>query len=179
MLKFELCHVDGAKNWMKVILVWDSSIQIYHFSLDLKSTTLTQALVPPTGKLYTSAVVDHNIYALIEGQLVAYRTDANLTINADFIDLESRECFGLNKYESTLHMICKEGGANYVAEMLFNESFVKAKDALKLNRYYTQVDDARFLFRFGSWESPKLLISGDEDFILTAYGINREVLLQS
>ena len=87
MLKFEICHVDGAKNWMKVVLVWDSQIQIYHFSLDLKSTTLTQALVPPTGKLYTSIVVDHNIYALIEGQLVAYRTDANLTINVDYIDL--------------------------------------------------------------------------------------------
>lgn len=76
-------------------------------------------------------------------------------------------------------MICKEGGANYVAEMFFNESFVKANEALKLNRYYTQIDDARLLFRFGSWENPKLLISGDEEFVLTAYGINREVLLQS
>lgn len=76
-------------------------------------------------------------------------------------------------------MICKEGGVNYVAEMFFNESFVKASEALKLNRYYTQIDDARLLFRFGSWDNPKLLISGDEEFILTAYGINREVLLQS
>jgi len=104
---------------------------------------------------------------------VAYRIDANLTINTDYIDLESKECWGLNKYETTLHMICKEGGLNYVAEMYFNESFVKANEALKLNRYYTQVDDARFLFKFGSWENPKLLISGDNEFILTAYGINR------
>lgn len=87
MLNFELCHVDTSKNWMKVVLVWDSQIQIYHFSLDLKSATLTQALVPPTSKLYTSVVIDHNIYALIEGQLIAYRTTANLSIIVDYVDL--------------------------------------------------------------------------------------------
>ena len=46
-------------------------------------------------------------------------------------------------------MICKEGGVNYVSEYYFNENFELAKDALFLNRYYTQVDDARLIFMFG------------------------------
>jgi hypothetical protein len=76
-------------------------------------------------------------------------------------------------------MICKEGGINYVAEFYFNEAFVLSKDALKLNRYYTEINDANLIFKFGTWENPKLMISGDQDLLLTAYGINRQVLLDS
>ncbi len=54
-----------------------------------------------------------------------------------------------------------------------------AKDALKLNRYYNEIDDAKLIFRFGEWDNPKLLISGDNDLALTAYGINRQVLIES
>lgn len=52
-------------------------------------------------------------------------------------------------------------------------------DALKLNRYYTQVDDARLLFKFGSKKNPKLMISGDNDLFVTAYAVNREILLNT
>jgi hypothetical protein len=68
---------------------------------------------------------------------------------------------------------------NYVAEFYFDQYFVLAADALRLNRYYTQIDDARLIFRFGIWENPKLLISGDNDLFITAYGINRQVLIES
>lgn len=74
-------------------------------------------------------------------------------------------------------MICREGGVNYVPEFYYNDSFVFSKDALRLNRYYTQIDDARLLFKFGGAENPKLFISGDQDLYLTAYGINRKVLI--
>lgn len=53
-----------------------------------------------------------------------------------------------------------------------------AKDALMLNRYYNQIDDVRKIYRFGE-ESPKLFINGDNDLLLTAYGINRQVLIDS
>ena len=36
-------------------------------------------------------------------------------------------------------MVCKEAGANYVAEMFFNSSFEKVDEALRLNRYYTEL----------------------------------------
>ena len=74
-------------------------------------------------------------------------------------------------------MICRESGLNYVAEFFLDENFVLSKDALKLNRYYTQLDDARLAFRFGEWDNPKLLVAGDNDLMLTAYGVNRQVLL--
>lgn len=48
-------------------------------------------------------------------------------------------------------MICKEGGVNYVAELYYNQHFNKTEDALKLNRYYTEIDDAKLIFRFGGW----------------------------
>ncbi len=46
-------------------------------------------------------------------------------------------------------------------------------DARKLNRYYTHVDYARLLFKFGSKKNPKLMISGDNDLFVTAYAVNR------
>lgn len=54
-----------------------------------------------------------------------------------------------------------------------------AKDALYLNRYYTQIDDVRLIFKFGEDSNPKLFISGEYDVLLTAYGINRQVLIDS
>ena len=47
-------------------------------------------------------------------------------------------------------MICKESQVNYVAEFYYNNLFDKVEDALKLNRYYNQIDDAKLIFRFGS-----------------------------
>ena len=52
-------------------------------------------------------------------------------------------------------------------------------EALKLNRYYTQIGDANHLFRFGGWDNPKLLISGGDQLFVTPYGINRQVLLEA
>jgi hypothetical protein len=48
-----------------------------------------------------------------------------------------------------------------------------------LNRYYTEIDDAKLIFRFGNWENPKLLIAGDNDLLLTAFAINRKILVES
>lgn len=76
-------------------------------------------------------------------------------------------------------MICKEGGLNYVAQLYYNQSFSKVDEALKLNRYYTEIDDAKLIFRFGNWENPKLLIAGDNDLLLTAFAINRKILVES
>ena len=64
-----------------------------------------------------------------------------------------------------------------MAEFFFNESFSLASEALKLNRYYNQIDDAKLLYKFGGNFNPKLLISGDDDMLLTAYGINRQILI--
>ena len=64
-----------------------------------------------------------------------------------------------------------------MAEYFFNETFVSPYDALKLNRYYTEVDDAKLLFRFGGDYNPKLIIAGDNDLQIHPYAINRQVLL--
>lgn len=66
-----------------------------------------------------------------------------------------------------------------MAEYYFNQEFVLVKDALRLNRYYTQIDDARMTFMFGEEGNPKLFIGGENDLLLTAYAINRQVLLDS
>lgn len=51
------------------------------------SVKMSQEFTPPKGKFYTSAVIDHNFYALIEGQLIAYRTDKNNNPQIDYIEL--------------------------------------------------------------------------------------------
>jgi hypothetical protein len=66
-----------------------------------------------------------------------------------------------------------------VAEFFFNETFLLASEALKLNRYYNQIDSAKLIFKFGGSYNPKLIISGDEDMLLTAFGINRQVLIEA
>jgi len=63
--------------------------------------------------------------------------------------------------------------------MFLNQSFTDPTQALKLNRYYNSIDDARLLFRFGEAYNPKLIISGDVDLLVVPYAVNREVLLQS
>ena len=65
MLQFELCHIDAEKNMLKIVAVWDNSIRVYHFSTDAKNATLVNELTPPKDKIYTSAIIDHNVYALI------------------------------------------------------------------------------------------------------------------
>jgi hypothetical protein len=65
---------------IKIVAVWNSVLKVYNFSLDLRSSSLTNELTPPAGKYYTSAAIDHNFYALVEGQLVAYRSKANSTM---------------------------------------------------------------------------------------------------
>lgn len=164
---------------IKIVAVWDNVIKVYHFSFDLKEVSLAHEFTPPAGKVYTGAAIDHDYYALIQGQLVAYRRTPNLTMETSYIDLQSKDCWGINKYESTLHIICREGGVNYVAEFYLDQDFVLAKDALTLNRYYTQIDDVRLIYKFGEQKSPKLFINGDNDLLLTAYGINRQVLIDS
>jgi len=57
----------------------------------------------------------------------------------------------MHKYETTIHIICKEAGINYVAELFFNASFVHVSEALKLNRYYTYIGDANGLYKIGGW----------------------------
>jgi hypothetical protein len=56
---------------------------------------------------------------------------------------------------------------------------VAPAEALRLNRYYNDVEDAKLLFRFGGDYNPKLVISGDNDLLLVPYAINRQVLLES
>jgi|LakMenEpi03Aug12_release.lakeMendotaPanAssembly.Ray.scaffolds.fasta_scaffold496988_1 hypothetical protein len=64
---------------LKIVAVWDNVIRVYHFSTDAKNATLVNELTPPKDKIYTSAIIDHNVYALIEGQLVSYRMKPNST----------------------------------------------------------------------------------------------------
>jgi len=45
------------------------------------------------------------------------------SLNPDYITLESLDCWGINKFESTIHVICRESGASYVAEYYYNSSF--------------------------------------------------------
>lgn len=71
---------------IKAVILWDSVMKVYHFSLDVKKAEVVNELTPPTGKLYTSAAIDHDFYALVEGQLVAYRT-RNGSIETTYIDL--------------------------------------------------------------------------------------------
>lgn len=76
-------------------------------------------------------------------------------------------------------MICQEGGLNYVSEYFLNETFEKPEEALKLNRYYNTIDDARLMFRFGGDYNPKLIIAGDNDLIMVPYAINRQAVIDS
>lgn len=62
-------------------------IMVYHFDLNVTIGELTLELTPPKGKFYTGAVIDHNFYALIEGQLVTYRMDKNMTYQTDYVNL--------------------------------------------------------------------------------------------
>jgi len=64
---------------LKIVAVWNNAIRVYHFSIDAKNATLVSELTPPKDKIYSSAVIYYNIYALIEGQLVVYRMKANTT----------------------------------------------------------------------------------------------------
>ena len=50
---------------LKIVSVWDNAIRVYHFSTDAKNATLVNELTPPKDKIYTSAIIDHNVYALI------------------------------------------------------------------------------------------------------------------
>lgn len=72
---------------IKIVAVWDSVIKVYHFSFDLKEVSLAHEFTPPAGKIYTGAAIDHDYYALVEGQLVAYRRTPNLTMETSYIDL--------------------------------------------------------------------------------------------
>lgn len=91
---------------IKAVVVWNTVLKVYKFATDFLSVKLFQEFTPPKGKYYTSAIIDHNFYALIEGQMIAYRTDKNNTAQIDYVDLESKDCWGMNKYETTLHIIC-------------------------------------------------------------------------
>lgn len=73
ILQFDICHIDNTTKIAKLTVLWNNVIKVYQFSDDMTSAQLINELTPPADKSYTSAVVDHNIYALIEGQLVAYR----------------------------------------------------------------------------------------------------------
>ena len=83
----DLCHIDTTNNIAKITLLWNNVIKVYHFSLDMTTATLVTELIPPAGKSYTSAIIEHSIYALIEGQLAVYRSKPNSTFEANFIDL--------------------------------------------------------------------------------------------
>jgi len=48
---------------------------------------------------------------------------------------------------------------------------------LILNRYYTDIQDAKLILSFGIDEDLKLLINGDNNLQLSSYGVNRKVLL--
>jgi hypothetical protein len=50
---------------LKIVAVWNNAIRVYHFSIDAKNATLVNELTPPKDKIYSSAVIDRNIYALI------------------------------------------------------------------------------------------------------------------
>ena len=63
--------------------------------------------------------------------------------------------------------------------MYINTSFVKVNEALRLNRYYTDLNDARYVFKFGKWNNPKLIITGDDDVMITPYATNRQVIIDS
>jgi hypothetical protein len=77
MLQFDLCHIDTTAKTAKLTVLWNNVIKVYHFSLDMTTAQLMNELTPPAGKSYSSAIIEHNIYALIEGQLVAYRSKPN------------------------------------------------------------------------------------------------------
>lgn len=64
-----------------------------------------------------------------------------------------------------------------MAELFYNQTFSEPKEVLRLNRYYTQIDDANLVTMFGDWSNPKLFISGDEQIMIASYGVNRQVLL--
>lgn len=105
----------------RLVIIWNTAIRVYDVNTDITHATLKSELLPPTGKLFYDAITDiHNYYGLIEGELVAFRGNKEGGYSADFVTLESRECWQLNKVGSTLHMICKESGLNYVAEFYIN-----------------------------------------------------------
>jgi hypothetical protein len=58
-----------------------------------------------------------------------------------------------------------------------NEKFSNPGEALFLNRYYTEVDDAKSLLLFGAEYSYKLLIVGDEDLQIVPFAVNRQALI--
>jgi hypothetical protein len=57
MLQFDLCHIDINSKIAKITLLWNSVIKVYHFSLDMATATLVEELTPPSGKLYTGAII--------------------------------------------------------------------------------------------------------------------------
>lgn len=50
---------------IKIVVLWNIALKVYHFSIDNKKAELVNELNPPSGKLYTSAIINHNFYALI------------------------------------------------------------------------------------------------------------------
>jgi hypothetical protein len=75
-----------------------------------------------------------------------------------------------------LHVICKEDGAQYVAEYFDNYNPIKNTEELLINRYYNQIEDVHNLFPFGK-NKDKLFIDGYDQLILTSFAVNRHVLL--
>lgn len=116
---------------------------------------------------------------MVEKHLLIYQFQPDTNdYKLDKVSLESTFCSQINKLDSTIHLVCKENQISYVAEIYYNEKYQTPSEALTLNRYYTEVDDVKNVFVIGEdRDDPFLLISGDEDLMLTSYAINRQVLL--
>lgn len=121
----ELCHYSKRENLAVILVTWNAALRVYHLEGNLSKGVLHAHLLPPENSLFTDAIPDHGKYwALAEGQFVAFRPAGGRDFSVDIVKLESDVCFSLNKFKTTLHMICQEGGLNYVSEFFLNESFV-------------------------------------------------------
>jgi hypothetical protein len=115
LLKFTLCHYSQADGFGILLAVWNTALRIYHLTDSATKAVLHAELLPPTGTLFNDALPDHGKYwALAEGTFVAFRPNEKGELDVSIVELESKECTTLSKFETTLHMICKEGGLNYV-----------------------------------------------------------------
>ncbi len=82
-----------------VLATWNTALRVYEITAKATKGTLTLDLLPPGQTQFTDAVPDHGRYwALAEGKFVSFRPTSNGQYEVNLVELESKECIGLNKY---------------------------------------------------------------------------------
>ena len=109
-LKFVLCHYSESQKYGILFMAWNTALRVYNINVNSKNEStvvLDQELLPPTGAMFTDAIPDHGRYwALTDNkQFVAFRPN-NKTYDISIVELESKICTLINKYRSTIHLIC-------------------------------------------------------------------------